>query len=99
MPAPVEEYEPVIQTLPDNVQVPIGDSGYDVGIAIGPDEVTISAEPNEDYREPRTTPRTRQPEPLPGEEDDGPAPRDIPTIAPPPPTFEEEGEEPPPDEE
>jgi hypothetical protein len=98
MPAPVEEYEPVIQTLPDNVQVPIGDSGYDVGIAIGPDEVTISAEPNEDYREPRTT-RTRRPEPLPREEDDEPAPRDIPTIAPPPPTFEEEGEEPPPDEE
>ncbi len=93
-----QQYEPVIQTLPDNVQVPIGDSGYDVGIAIGPDEVTISTQPNEDYQE-RPEPRATRPEPLP-EEDEEPAPRDGRAIAPPPPPpVEEEGEELPPDEE
>jgi penicillin-binding protein 1A len=97
LPAPTQEFEPVTQTLPDNVQVPIGDSGYDVGIAIGPDEVTISAEPNADSSD-APAPRAERTEPLP-EEDEEPAPREIPTIAPPPPPPEDEGEEPPPEEE
>jgi penicillin-binding protein 1A len=99
LPAQTQEMEPITQVLPDNVQVPIGDSGYDVGIAIGPDEVTISTAPSPDRAQEYEA--RRRDEPLPEEEDEGPAPGDIPTIAPPPPPSlsEEEGEEPPPDEE
>lgn len=84
VPAPPEDLTPVIDSIPSNVQVPIGDTGYDVGIAIGPDEVTISAQPSQ---VPTATPTPRGPfdEPLPEDDEDRSPPGQIPTIAPPPP--------------
>jgi penicillin-binding protein 1A len=61
--------------LPTDLEVPIGDTGYDVGISIGPDDVTISAGPDGEGTTTRVDPR------LPDE----PERDDIPTIAPPPP--------------
>ncbi len=66
--------------FPANVSVPIGDTGYDVGIAVGPDEVTVSTGPSG-----AETVTTVDPG-LPDEPEREPAPDDdIPTIAPPPP--------------
>ena len=84
VPAPPEDLTPVIDNIPSNVQVPIGDTGYDVGIAIGPDEVTISAQPSPDPAG-TATPRSPFDEPLPEDDEDRLPPGQIPTIAPPPP--------------
>jgi hypothetical protein len=68
--------------------VPIGDTGYDVGLQIGPDEVTVSAGPS-------GADTVTTVDPIAPEEDPEPLPRDVPvTIAPPPPapTFEDEPE-------
>ena len=93
VPPPPEDLTPVIDSLPSDVQVPIGDTGYDVGIAIGPDEVTISTQPSGQPPETFGTPTPAPDEPLPDEDDE---PREqIPTIAPPPPPPpEDDGEEP-----
>ncbi len=67
--------------------VPVGDTGYDVGITVGPDEVSFSAQPS--AAEPLPD------EPTPADEEPAPDRRDIPTIAPPPPppAPEDEAEE------
>jgi penicillin-binding protein 1A len=63
--------------LPTDVNVPIGDTGYDVGISVGPDEVTVSTRPSGEETVTDVDPAVpEEPEPAPG---------DIPTIAPPPP--------------
>jgi penicillin-binding protein 1A len=89
-PAPIDV--PAIDYPAGNVQVPIGDTGYDVGIAVGPDEVTVGVGPFEGTIDTRV-------EPVPGEDaPPRPAPReDIPTIAAPPPPTTIEEEEPPPE--
>ncbi len=93
VPPPPEDLTPIIDALPRDVQVPIGDTGYDVGIAIGPDEVTISTQPSAEAPDPTGSVGPAD-EPLP-EDDEGPAPGQIPTIAPPPPPApEDEGEDP-----
>ena len=89
-PAPTPPPEQVLvpdEGFPANVTVPIGDSGYDVGIAIGPDDVTV------------TTPPLDQVFPVEdGPEEPAPGPDESPTLAPPPPPpapedeLEEEGE-------
>lgn len=74
---------PVIDQAPTDYSLPIGDSGYDVGIAVGPDEVTISAGPFEGRIGADEAP-LRDDQPAPGDDE-------IPTIiAPPPPTTIEE---------
>jgi penicillin-binding protein 1A len=90
---PPEDLTPVIDTFPTNVQVPIGDTGYDVGIAIGPDEVTISTQPSADV--PTTTGAGVATRERSDEEDEAPPRRVVPTIAPPPPPPPEEEEAPP----
>ncbi len=72
-------------TFPTDVTVPVGDTGYDVGITVGPDEVSFSAQPS--AAEPLPD------EPAPADEEPAPEPRDIPTIAPPPPPLAPEEEE------
>jgi penicillin-binding protein 1A len=62
--------------FPGNVSVPIGDTGYDVGITVGPDEVTVSTGPSGEETVTSVDPG------LPEEPE--PAPDDLPTIAPPP---------------
>jgi penicillin-binding protein 1A len=92
-PPPIEA--PVTDYIPSNIQVPIGDTGYDVGIAVGPDEVTVSAGPYEGTIDTRPAP-----EPGPDEEPSR-APRDreeIPIVVPPPPTGVQDEEPLPPDE-
>jgi penicillin-binding protein 1A len=89
-PTPSEvDLTPVYDGLPSNVSVPIGDSGYDVGIAVGPDEVTISAGPSGAETRTRVDPIAPEEEPLPE-----PGPGEPVVIAPPPtpPTIEEEPE-------
>ncbi len=95
VPAPPEDLTPVIDTIPSNVQVPIGDTGYDVGIAIGPDEVTISTQPSQGAGS--TTPQPIPQEGSPSPNEDRAPPGQVPTIAPPPPpqpSEEDEGPEP-----
>jgi penicillin-binding protein 1A len=70
---------PSYETIPSNVNVPIGDTGYDVGIAVGPDEVTFSAGPS------GSTNRARPADPLPEDELPAPQPTEPVVIAPPPP--------------
>ncbi len=88
-PPPTPSELPAYPELPANVSVPIGDTGYDVGIAVGPDEVTISTGPSGAETITSVDPIPSEepfPEPLPGEEPVVIAP------PPPPPTVEEEPE-------
>jgi penicillin-binding protein 1A len=85
-PTPPEVDTTPIGTLPSDVTVPIGDTGYDVGLQIGPDEVTVSAGPS-------GADTVTTVDPIAPEEDPEPLRRNVPvTIAPPPPapTFEDE---------
>jgi penicillin-binding protein 1A len=81
-PPPEQVLTPQGGIFPGNVTVPIGDSGYDVGINIGPDDVTFSAGPNGE----ETVTTVDAPPP------DEPAPEDLPTLAPPPQTLGPEDE-------
>ena len=77
---PTQVAEPDAGIAPTDLDLSIGDTGYDVGLTIGPDEVTISAGPDGSETVTRVDPG------LPEEE----RPSETPVFVPPPPLPEEE---------